>query len=81
MSETKLLTTSEVAKKLGVTRWRVSQIIQSGKLKAKKFGQIYLINEDDLKDVLERPKAGRPAKKKARTGAGDRIILSKRKTA
>jgi excisionase family DNA binding protein len=65
MSETKLLTTSEVAEKLGVTRWRVSQIIQSGKLKAKKFGQIYLINEDDLKGVLERPKAGRPAKTKS----------------
>ena len=64
MGEKKLLTTSEVAERLGVTRWRVSQIIQSGKLKAEKFGQIYLINEADLKDVLERPKAGRPPKAK-----------------
>ena len=62
MSEKKLLTTSEVAERLGVTRWRVNQIIQSGKLKAAKFGQIYLINEDDLKEVLERPKVGRPPK-------------------
>lgn len=62
MSETKLLTTSEVAKKLGVTRWRVSQLIKDGRLKAEKYGQIYLIKEEDIEIVKER-KVGRPAKK------------------
>lgn len=62
MSEKKLLTTSEAAEILGVTRWRISQLIQSGKLKAEKFGQIYLIKESDLDAVSVRPKAGRPPK-------------------
>lgn len=64
MSEKKLLTTSQVAEKLSVTRWRVSQLIQSGRLKAEKYGQIYLINEDNLQPVQNR-KNGRPAKVKA----------------
>jgi excisionase family DNA binding protein len=63
MGEKKLLTTSEAAEKLSVTRWRVSQLIQSGRLKAEKYGQIYLINEDNLQPVKNR-KNGRPVKVK-----------------
>lgn len=59
-----LLTTSEAAERLGVTRWRVNALIKAGRLKAEKKGQIYLINERDLKDVEDR-KPGRPSKKKA----------------
>jgi excisionase family DNA binding protein len=59
------LTTSEVAERLGVTRWRVNALIQAGRLKAEKKGQIYLIDERDLKAVLER-KPGRPPKKSSK---------------
>jgi excisionase family DNA binding protein len=65
MSEAKLLTTSEVAEKLGVTRWRVSQLIKAGRLKAEKFGQIYLIKEEDLTDEIMNRPTGRPAKQAA----------------
>ena len=58
-----LLTTSEAAEILGVTRWRVNALIKSGRLKAEKKGQIYLIDEQDLKPVMVR-KAGRPPKPK-----------------
>ncbi len=61
MSKSELLTTSEVAEKLGVTRWRVSQLIKDGRLKAEKYGQIYLIKEEDIEIVKER-KTGRPKK-------------------
>lgn len=64
MGERKLLTTSEAAEKLNVTRWRVSQLIQSGRLKAEKYGQIYLIDIDNLQAVSNR-KNGRPAKVKS----------------
>jgi excisionase family DNA binding protein len=55
-----LLTTSEAAERLGVTRWRVNALIKSGRLKAEKKGQIYLISERDLAAVMER-KPGRPS--------------------
>lgn len=59
-----LLTTTEAADRLGVTRWRVSALINAGRLKAEKKGQIYLIDERDLQAVMFR-KAGRPPKAKA----------------
>lgn len=58
MSE--LLTTAQAAEKLGVTRWRVNQLIQHGRLKATRMGQIFIIDEQDLKAVENR-KPGRPA--------------------
>jgi excisionase family DNA binding protein len=54
-----LLTTAQAAEKLGVTRWRVNQLIQHGRLKATRVGQIFIINEQDLKAVENR-KPGRP---------------------
>lgn len=57
------LTTSEAAERLGVTRWRVNALITSGRLKAEKKGQIYLIDERDLKAVMVRT-PGRPPKAK-----------------
>ncbi len=64
-----LLTTSEAAERLGVTRWRVSALIQAGRLKAEKKGQIYLIDESDLKPVMVRT-PGRPSTKKASKKGG-----------
>ncbi len=61
MSKNNLITTSEAAEKLGVTRWRVNALIRDKRLKAEKFGQIFLIRESDLKAVENR-KTGRPKK-------------------
>jgi excisionase family DNA binding protein len=44
----KQLTTREAAKRLGLTRARINQLIRSGYIKAKRFGQVYQIAEEDL---------------------------------
>ena len=56
-----LLTTKEVAERLGVSVRRVHALIQAERLPAQKFGRDYLIQEKDLKLVAER-KPGRPRK-------------------
>jgi excisionase family DNA binding protein len=60
-----LLTTKQVAERLGVGVPRVHQLISEGRLPAEKMGRDYFIKEDDLKLVAER-KPGRP--RKAPTG-------------
>lgn len=62
MPDVKYLTTKEAAERLGVHRSRVHALIQAGRLPAHKFGNVYMIDEKDLKRVSER-KPGRPAKK------------------
>jgi excisionase family DNA binding protein len=57
----KMLTTKEVAERLGVSVRRVHALIQDGRLPAQKYGRDYLIEEKDLKLVTER-KVGRPRK-------------------
>lgn len=60
-----LLTTTEAAAELGVTRRRVVAMIDSGILRAEKFGTQWLIRPADLAKVGDR-KPGRPkAKRKA----------------
>ena len=56
-----LLTTKEVAERLGVKIRMVQVLIQSGRLPATKFGRDYMIKEADLKLVKNR-KVGRPKK-------------------
>ncbi|HEX7176697.1 MAG TPA: helix-turn-helix domain-containing protein [Pyrinomonadaceae bacterium] len=56
-----LLTTKEVAERLGVTPRRVLAMIQAEQLPAEKFGRDYMIKEKDLKLVEDR-KVGRPRK-------------------
>jgi excisionase family DNA binding protein len=56
-----LLTTSETAKRLGVTVGRIHQLIQEGRLPAEKMGRDYFIDSKDLKLVKNR-KPGRPKK-------------------
>ena len=63
-----LLTTSEVAARLGVTVKRVQAMIRDGRLPAEKMGRDYFIKEDDLKLVEDR-KPGRPRKGKAETAS------------
>jgi excisionase family DNA binding protein len=59
-----LLTTKEVAERLGVTQSRVRALIQSGRLPSQQYGRDHLIKESDLKLVQDR-KPGRPPKAKA----------------
>lgn len=57
----KLLTTAEVAERLGVHRTRVNVLIQEGRLPAQRFGRAYLVQEKDLHLVSDR-RVGRPPK-------------------
>jgi excisionase family DNA binding protein len=61
-----LLTTKEVAARLGVTIQRVQALIQDGRLPASKLGRDYVIKEQDLKLVADR-KPGRPRKQTTRS--------------
>jgi len=61
--ETKLLSVIEAAEKLGVSRWRVNQFIDDGRLPAKKVGRSYVILESDLQ-LVENRQTGRPPKNK-----------------
>ncbi len=57
----KLLTTAEVAERLGVHRTRVNVLIKEGRLPAQKFGRAYLVDEKNLILVSVRT-VGRPPK-------------------
>ena len=57
----KMLTTGEAAERLGVTVQRVHQFIRDERLPARKLGRDYLIDEEDLKRIGDRP-TGRPPK-------------------
>jgi len=58
-----LVSVTEAAERLGVTRGRVAQLISSGRLPAAKVGHIFVIRVQDLKLVKDRP-PGRPSKTK-----------------
>ena len=60
----KKLTAKQAAEKLGVNDSRVRQLIQSKKLPAEKYGNLWLINESDLELVKDRKPTGRPPKEK-----------------
>ncbi|HVF56598.1 MAG TPA: helix-turn-helix domain-containing protein [Pyrinomonadaceae bacterium] len=70
-----LLTTGEVAARLGVTMKRVQAMIRDERLPAEKRGRDYFIKENDLKLVEDR-KPGRPRKVKT---AKDAILKSESK--
>jgi excisionase family DNA binding protein len=57
----RLISTSEAAEKLGVHITRVQVLIREGRLPAQRVGRTYVIDEDDLKHVEDRP-VGRPRK-------------------
>jgi excisionase family DNA binding protein len=58
------LSTNDAAERLGVSRQRVLQLIEAGRLPAMKFANVYMIRTDDLKQVEDRPQ-GRPPKQPA----------------
>lgn len=53
------LTTKQASEILGVSRRRVIALIEQGKLKARKFSNVYMIAPKDLDAVRER-RSGRP---------------------
>lgn len=55
----KLLTTTEVAAELFISKRRVQALIQSGRLPAKKIGRDWLIKKSDL-DLVSSRFPGRP---------------------
>lgn len=61
-----MLTTKEVAERLGVSLPRVHSFIKDGRLPAEKKGRDYFIKESDLK-LLDNRKPGRPPIKRAAT--------------
>ena len=75
-----MLTTNEVAERLGVTLPRVHALIRDGRLPAEKMGRDYFIKESDLK-LVENRKTGRPPKAKPGTASGQdgRVIVTKKR--
>jgi excisionase family DNA binding protein len=59
----KLLTTSDAAKRLGISRGRIHQYISDGRLPAVKFGSVYSISESDLAKIPKVRKPGPKGKK------------------
>lgn len=59
-----LLTTRQVAERLGVTLARVRALIAAGRLPSQQFGRDHLIKEEDVK-LVENRKPGRPRKSPA----------------
>jgi excisionase family DNA binding protein len=64
----KVISAAEAARRLNVTSSRVRAMINSGRLKATKVGNMWLIDPKDLEAVKDR-KVGRPRKasKKGKT--------------
>jgi excisionase family DNA binding protein len=61
MVNERMLTTPEVAERLGISTRRVLALIYSGRLPSQQFGRDHLVKESDLKLVKDR-KVGRPRK-------------------
>jgi excisionase family DNA binding protein len=61
MNVEKLLSVSEAAEKLKISRWRINQLINNGRLPAQKVGRAYVVKESDLELVKDR-RPGRPPK-------------------
>ena len=59
---------NEAAEIKGVTRQRILQYINDGRLPAQKFADVYMIRRQDL-DAVKLKSPGRPPKTKAEAGS------------
>lgn len=67
------------AAQLGVTRWRVNALIPDGRLKATRVGQVFPIDERNLKAVADRT-PGRPPKVRAKVSpTGEKLKRAAKK--
>lgn len=65
--EERLYTIKEAGEYLGLSRQRVHRLVQDGRIKAQRYGKIWLIPESALEDISPSTKrVGRPPKKKRR---------------
>ena len=74
-----LLTTNQVAERLGVTTKRIQAMIRDGRLPAEKMGRDYFIKESDLK-LVENRKPGRPPKPTNKKTKAEGVSGTKSKT-
>ena len=65
MTEDRLLSTTEVAAQLGITRQRVLELINERRLVAIKVGRSYVVRFSDLANLERRRGPGRPKKEAA----------------
>jgi excisionase family DNA binding protein len=65
MSAEGYISVTDTAERLGITRQRVLQLIEAGRLPASLFANVYMIREADLKLVEERTPGRPPGSKKA----------------
>jgi excisionase family DNA binding protein len=79
MVEEEFISTTEAAKQLGITRQRVLQLIEDGRLDAKKFANVYIIRRASLSNVEGR-KPGRPPKAIAEVSKAGRTGVDKKKS-
>lgn len=56
----RLLSTREAAKKVGLTKGRICQLIRSGTISAFRAGNVWLIPEKELEKIKSKPPVGRP---------------------
>ncbi len=56
------ISTIKAAEILGVTRVRVQQLIEEGKLPAEKIGRDWFMEVSDVEAIKNRPGRGRPSK-------------------
>jgi len=72
MSAEGYISTTDAAARLGITRQRVLQLIEGGRLPASLFANVYMIREADLKLIGTRtpgrPPKSLPAPEKRATG-------------
>jgi excisionase family DNA binding protein len=72
MSAEGYISTTDAAARLGITRQRVLQLIEGGRLPASLFANVYMIREADLKLIGTRtpgrPRKSAPATQKRATG-------------
>ena len=61
MNDNDLLSTAAAAREIGVCRSRANVLIQSGRLKATRIGNAWVVRRRDLDAVRDRPN-GRPPK-------------------
>ncbi len=66
----KLLSTSQVAKRLGIHHFSVCRIIREGRLRAQKIGRSWVVLEEDVDSLAQSYEArrGRPRKPLTKVG-------------
>ena len=57
-----MATIKEVARELGITEARVSQLIGDLGLKPERYGRSYILTEEDIEALKNRRRRGRPKK-------------------